>query len=74
MDKKINSDEKSTVNSSQEEEQKMPTIAKKEQASKELKLSSKKLNEITVRPIVKNGKLLFDKNNKDHRYIMEEES
>ena len=32
-----------------------------------------KLNEITVKPKVKDGKLLFDKNNKNHRYIVEEE-
>lgn len=73
MDKKIDSDKKPTINSSQEEERKMPTLTKKGQSYKGLSLSSKKLNEITVRPKVKNGKLLFDKNNKDHRYIVEEE-
>lgn len=73
MDKKIDSDENANVNSSQEEEQKMPTLAKKEQSYKGLSLSSKKLSEIAVRPKVKNGKLLFDKNDKDHRYIVEEE-
>ena len=40
--------------------------------SKGLSLSPKKLEEITIKPIIKDGKLLFDKNNKDHRYIVEE--
>lgn len=44
----------------------------KEKGYKGLSLSSKKLEEITIKPIVKDGKLLFDKNNKDHRYIVEE--
>ena len=70
MDKKIN-DKKIAANSSQEEEKKMPEIAKKEHTG--LSLSTKKLNEIAVKPKVKNGKILFDKNNKDHRYIVEEE-
>lgn len=30
-------------------------------------------DEITVHPKVKDGKLLFDRNNKDHRYIVDEE-
>ena len=50
----------------------MQTLAK-EQGYKGLSLSSKKLKEITIHPKVKDGKLLFDKNNKDHRYIVEEE-
>lgn len=73
MDKKFNSDEQANVNGSQEEEQNMPILTKKEQSYKGLSLSPKKINEISVRPKVKNGKLLFDKNNKDHRYIVEEE-
>lgn len=51
----------------------MAETAKKEQSYKGLSLSSKKLKEITIRPNVKDGKVLFDKNNKDHRYIVEEE-
>jgi len=51
----------------------MAETAKKEQSYKGLSLSSKKLKEITIRPKVKDGKVLFDKNNKDHRYIVEEE-
>jgi hypothetical protein len=49
----------------------MPATAKKEQG-KGLSLSSEKLKEISVKPKVKKGKLLFDKNDKDHRYIVEE--
>jgi hypothetical protein len=64
-------DEKTTVNSPQEEEKEMPTVAKEEK-NKGLSLSSKKLDEISVKPKVKNGKVLFDKNNQDHRYIVEE--
>ena len=48
-------------------------ITKKDQSYKELSLTPKKLSEITVKPKVKDGKLLFDKNNKDHRYIVEED-
>lgn len=71
MDKKIDCDEV-PVNSSQDEGNKMPALAKDDQY-KGLSLSPKKLNEITVKPKVKNGKILLDKNNKDHRYIVEEE-
>ncbi len=67
----LDSDKKTTVNSSQEEEKDMPTVAKEEK-NKGLFLSSKKLDEISVKPKVKNGKVLFDKNNKGHRYIVEE--
>lgn len=73
MDKKIDNDEKATANGSQEEEQKMATLAKKGQSYQGLSLTPKKLSEITVKPKVKDGKLLFDKNNKDHRYIVEED-
>ncbi|OLN32575.1 hypothetical protein [Desulfosporosinus metallidurans] len=58
-------------NSPQEEGNGMPALTK-EQVYKGISLSSKKLKEITIRPKVKDGKLLFDKNNKDHRYIVEE--
>lgn len=44
----------------------------KNKGYKGLSLSSEKLKEITIRPKVNDGKLLFDKNNKDHRYIVEE--
>ncbi len=71
MDKKIDC-EKITVNSSQEERNKMPAFAKKEEY-KGLSLSSKKLNEIAVKPKVENGKILLDKNNEDHRYIVDGE-
>lgn len=58
-------------NSPQEEGNEMPALAK-EQSYKGLSLSSKKLKEITIRPKIKGGKLLFDKSNKDHRYIVDE--
>jgi len=74
MNKDKPQDEKIPINNSQEEEgKKMPVVAKKEQFYKGLSLPSKKLNEISVKPKVENGKVLLDKNNKDHRYIMEEE-
>ena len=73
MDKNNESDEKILDNGAHEKgDDKMPSLAKKER-DKGLSLSSKKLNEISVRPKVKDGKILFDKNNKDHRYIVEEE-
>lgn len=39
---------------------------------KSLNLNPKKLKEITIKPKIKDGKLLFDRNNKDHQYIVEE--
>lgn len=46
----------------------------KEQGYKKLSLTPKKLQKITVQPVaIKDGKLLLDKNNKDHRYIVEGE-
>lgn len=60
-------------NSPQEEGKDMPAVAKKEEAYRGLALSSKKLSEISVKPKVQNGKVLFDKKDKDHRYIVEEE-
>lgn len=41
------------------------------QAYKKLNLSADTIKEISVTPKVKDGKLLFDKNNKKHRYIVE---
>lgn len=50
----------------------MSAVAK--EGYKKLSLTPKKLQEITVRPVtIKDGKLLFDKNDKDHRYIVEGE-
>ncbi len=59
-------------NNPQKEGNNMPALEKKAEY-KGLSLDSKKLNEISVRPKVKDGKLIFDKNNKDHRYIVDEE-
>lgn len=51
----------------------MSAIAK-EEGFKKMFLSPEKLKEIIVRPVtIKDGKLLFDKNDKDHRYIVEGE-
>lgn len=61
------------IDGSLEEGNKMSVIAKTEEIYKGLSLSSKKLTDITVKPKVKNGKVLLDKKNKDHRYIVEEE-
>ena len=69
----MDNDKLKNTNTPQEEEIEMAETAKKEQSYKGLSLSSKKLKEITIRPKVKDGKVLFDKNNKDHRYIVEEE-
>ena len=38
---------------------------------KKLNLSSNKIKEISVTPKSKDGKLLFDRKNKDHRYIVD---
>jgi len=43
------------------------------EAYKKLNLSSNKIKEISVTPKSKDGKLLFDKKNKNHRYIVDEE-
>ena len=51
----------------------MSAVAK-EQGYKKLSLTPEKLQKITIKPVaIKNGKLLFDRNNKDHRYIVEGE-
>lgn len=34
---------------------------------------AKRLDEISIKPKVENGKVLLDRDNVDHRYIMEEE-
>jgi len=46
------------------EKQSKPSIKYKENERFKIK---------TIKPKVKDGKILLDKNNKDHRYIMEEE-
>ncbi|CAA7602023.1 Hypothetical protein DEACI_2694 [Acididesulfobacillus acetoxydans] len=55
-----------------EGEKKNLSMLLKGQGYKGLSLSPKKLGEIVVRPKVRNGKVLLDKNNRDHRYIMNE--
>lgn len=51
----------------------MSAVAK-EQGYKKLSLTPEKLPKITIKPVaIKNVKLLFDRNNKDHRYIVEGE-
>jgi len=50
----------------------MPAIQKKEQEYKGL--SKELLDKISITPkTVKDGKIILDKNNKDHRYIMEDD-
>jgi hypothetical protein len=47
--------------------------AVKDQGYRKTSLSSQKLKEISVRPVtIKDGKFLFDRKNKDHRYIVNE--
>ncbi|MCO5387181.1 hypothetical protein [Desulfosporosinus sp.] len=47
--------------------------AVKNQGYRKTSLSSQKLKEISVRPVtIKDGKFLFDRKNKDHRYIINE--
>jgi len=74
MVKKIENDEKIIdiePDSPQEEGEEMPALPK-EQSYQGLSLSLKKLNEITVKPKAKDGKVVFDKKNIEHRYIVEE--
>lgn len=55
------------------EGEEMSAIAK-QQGYKKISLSPKKIKGITISPTtIKDGKLLLDKNNKDHRYIVEGE-
>lgn len=42
--------------------------------TKKLKLNFNKLKQIIVRPKIKDGKLLFDRNNNDHVYIVEDDN
>ncbi|MCO1604735.1 hypothetical protein [Desulfosporosinus nitroreducens] len=65
--------DKEENNGENKEGENLSAVAK-EQGYKKLSLTPKKLQKITVKPVaIKNGKLLFDKNNKDHRYIVEGE-
>ena len=73
MDKEINTDTEIGVNKDCVKEESNMTPLAKEKSYKGLSLSPQKLKEITVKPKVKDGKLLFDRKNKDHRYIVEEE-
>ena len=62
------------VNNGESKEGENLSVVAKEQGYKKLSLTPEKLQKITVKPItIKNGKLLFDRNNKDHRYIVEGE-
>jgi len=57
---------------SNEEDENMNAIVK-DQGYRKTSLSSQKLKEISVRPVtIKDGKFLFDRKNKDHRYIVNE--
>jgi len=38
-----------------------------------LNLPKEKLDEITIKPEIKDGKLLLDRDNPKHRYILDEE-
>lgn len=40
---------------------------------RKLNLSADKIGEISVTPKIKDGKLLFNRKNKDHRYIVEDD-
>jgi len=40
---------------------------------KKLNLDTKIIKNISVVPVVKDGKMLYDKNNKIHRYIVEDD-
>lgn len=46
----------------------------KSKQHKKLKLNFNKLKQIVVRPKIKDGKLLFDRNNSDHVYIVEDDN
>lgn len=49
-------------------------IAASKSTYKKLNLSPEKIKTISVRPEVSDGKLLFNKSDKNHRYIIEEAS
>ena len=55
-----------------EEDENMNVVVK-DQGYRKTSLSSQKLKGISVRPVtIKDGKFLFDRKNKDHRYIVNE--
>ena len=57
---------------STEEDENM-NVSVKGQGYRKTSLSSQKLKEISVHPVtIKDGKVLFDRKNKDHRYIVNE--
>jgi len=65
--------DKEENNGESKEGENLSAVAK-EQGYKKLSLTPEKLQKITIKPVaIKNGKLLFDRNNKDHRYIVEGE-
>jgi len=65
--------DKEDNNGENKEGENLSAVAK-EQVYKKLSLTPEKLQKITIKPVaIKNGKLLFDRNNKDHRYIVEGE-
>ncbi|MEN6349708.1 MAG: hypothetical protein ABFD08_09985 [Syntrophomonas sp.] len=64
--------DKKKEDSPKERGDKMPAIQKKEPEYKGL--SKELLDKISITPkAVKDGKIILDKNNKDHRYIMEDD-
>lgn len=40
---------------------------------KKLNLSKEKIDEISITPKIKDGKMLFDKNKESHQYIVEDD-
>ncbi|WP_088188310.1 hypothetical protein [Desulfosporosinus sp. FKA] len=48
-------------------------IVARDQGYRKTSLSLRKIKEISVRPVaIKDGKFLFDRNDKDHQYIVNE--
>lgn len=58
--------------STNKEDKDMSKISTKDKYKK-LNLDPKIAKSISVTPIVKDGKILYDKNNKNHRYIVEDD-
>lgn len=55
----------------EEEDDMEKTVAEK--SYKKLNLDPETIEKISVTPKVKDGKLLFDRKNKSHRYIVDED-
>lgn len=55
-----------------EEEKDMAKMLSSE-TYKKLSLDPKTIKDISVTPKVRDGKMLFDKNNKNHRHIVEDD-